>query len=568
MKKYLLTLGLIALTAVGTSALRAADTNAMGTMAPATNAAAPAAPAATNAPAASGAPAWASLTNAPTTEQRLESLEAYFQNSDPTAPYTDTNGNWTANFGLGPSIINTNLSNSTGRSFGFPGAGHNAWLLTSTALVLFMTLPGLALFYGGLVRKKNILSVCAQCFLITGLTTILWVICSYGMIFGGTGGLHGGATPGSGMIWGMAYTQGEAGHDWIPGIMGNPAVAWMFKGVTSAPNPGYSYWVSENVYSMFQLMFAIITPALILGSIAERMKFKAILVFMTLWILLIYNTQGHMVWGVNGIMNGCWNADAKIKGLDFAGGTVVHMSSGWSGLVLCIILGRRLGFGKENFAPHSVVLTFIGASMLWVGWYGFNSGSAVAGDVIAANAFTTTTIATAVASFVWPMWEWIVKGKPSVVGFSSGAVAGLVLITPACGYVLPSGALWIGLIAGTIPWFFCYKVKGWLGMDDALDAWSVHGVGGTCGAILTGMFARQAANPNLATNLRKYVTDSLFQPQLWEQIKTVLCSLVLFIVGTIIIAYITKLLVGLRPTEEVERAGLDEMEHGEPGYHE
>jgi Amt family ammonium transporter len=388
------------------------------------------------------------------------------------------------------------------------------------------------------------------------------------MIFGGTGGLHGGATPGSGMIWGMAYTQGEAGHDWIPGIMGNPAVAWMFKGVTSAPNPGYSYWVSENVYSMFQLMFAIITPALILGSIAERMKFKAILVFMTLWILLIYNTQGHMVWGVNGIMNGCWNADAKIKGLDFAGGTVVHMSSGWSGLVLCIILGRRLGFGKENFAPHSVVLTFIGASMLWVGWYGFNSGSAVAGDVIAANAFTTTTIATAVASFVWPMWEWIVKGKPSVVGFSSGAVAGLVLITPACGYVLPSGALWIGLIAGTIPWFFCYKVKGWLGMDDALDAWSVHGVGGTCGAILTGMFARQAANPNLATNLRKYVTDSLFQPQLWEQIKTVLCSLVLFIVGTIIIAYITKLLVGLRPTEEVERAGLDEMEHGEPGYHE
>jgi Amt family ammonium transporter len=203
-----------------------------------------------------------------------------------------------------------------------------------------------------------------------------------------------------------------------------------------------------------------------------------------------------------------------------------------------------------------------------VGWYGFNSGSAVAADVIAANAFTTTTIATAVASFVWPMWEWIVKGKPSVVGFSSGAVAGLVLITPACGYVLPSGALWIGLIAGTIPWFFCYKVKGWLGMDDALDAWSVHGIGGTCGAILTGMFARQAANPNLATNLSKYVTDSLFQPQLWEQIKTVCCSLVLFIVGTIIIAYITKLLVGLRPTEEVERAGLDEYEHGEPGYHE
>jgi hypothetical protein len=226
-----------------------------------------------------------------------------------------------------------------------------------------------------------------------------------------------------------------------------------------------------------------------------------------------------MVWGVNGYMNGCWNANATIQGLDFAGGTVVHMSSGWSGLVLCIILGKRIGFGKENFTPHSIVLTYIGASMLWVGWYGFNSGSAVAGDIISANAFTTTTLATAVGSFVWPMWEWIVKGKPSVLGFCSGAVAGLVLITPACGYVLPSGAMWIGIAAGTIPWFFCYKVKGWLGMDDALDAWSVHGIGGMCGAIMTGMFARNAANPNLATNLSKYVTDKIFQPQLMGAVE-------------------------------------------------
>ncbi len=559
MKRILLTVALIATTALGTFT-SSAQTNAMApTNAPAM--------AATNAPAAaSSAPAWAAITNAPTTEQRLESIEAYFQNGDPTGPYTDTNGNWTVNFSLGPTIINTNLFNSTGRNFAFPGAGHNAWLLASTALVLFMTLPGLALFYGGLVRKKNVLSVLAQCFLITGLTTILWVICSYGMIFGGTGGLHGGATPGAAAAWGMTYTQGEAGHDWIAGIMGNPAVCWMFKGVTSAPNPGYSYWVSENVYSMFQLMFAIITPALIVGSIAERMKFKAIFVFMTLWILLIYNTQGHMVWGVNGIMNGCWNADAKIKGLDFAGGTVVHMSSGWSGLILCIILGKRLGYPKEPMPPHSIVLTYIGASMLWVGWYGFNSGSAVAGDVIAANAFTTTTIATAVGSFVWPMWDWVVKGKPTVLGFCSGAVAGLVLITPACGYVLPSGALWIGVAAGTIPWFFCNKVKGWLGMDDALDAWSVHGIGGMCGAIMTGMFARQIANPNLATNLSKTVTDSIFQPQVVEQLKTVGVSLVLFIVGTIVIAYITKMLVGLRPTEEVEIAGLDIAEHGEEGY--
>jgi len=542
MKRILLTLALVATTVLSVYTLRADDTNAP--VMAATNAA-PAMAASTNAVA-----AW--TTNAPTSEQRLESVEAYFANTDPTATYKDTNGNWTVNFALGASIINTNLINSQGNYVSYPGAGHNAWLLASTALVLFMTLPGLALFYGGLVRKKNVLSVLAQCFLITGLTTILWYICSYGMIFGG----DGTATGPLGMT-----------NDWIKGIVGNPKVCWMFNGVTSAPNPGYSYWVSENVYSMFQLMFAIITPALIVGSIAERMKFKAICVFMTLWILIVYNTQGHMVWGVNGYMNGCWNANATIHGLDFAGGTVVHMSSGWSGLVLCIILGKRIGYPKEPMPPHSIVLTYIGASMLWVGWYGFNSGSAVAGDIISANAFTTTTLATAVGSFVWPMWDWIVKGKPTVLGFCSGAVAGLVLITPACGYVLPSGAMWIGIAAGTIPWFMCYKVKGWLGMDDALDAWSVHGVGGMCGAIMTGMFARNAANPNLAVNLSKYVTDKIFQPQLIEQLKTVVVSLVLFIVGTIVIAYITKALVGLRPTEEIEIAGLDIAEHGEEGYH-
>ncbi|MGC9941553.1 MAG: ammonium transporter [Verrucomicrobiota bacterium] len=542
MKKHLLTLALMAATALGAFTARADDTNAAATNAPA---------ATTNAPAVA-APAAPPLTNGPSVEQRLESVEAYFQNSDPTATYKDTNGNWTVNFGLGASIINTNLSNSTGSYVSFPGAGHNAWLLTSTALVLFMTLPGLALFYGGMVRKKNVLSVLAQCFLITGLVTILYIICGYGMIFGG----DGTATGPLGMT-----------NDWIKGIVGNPKVCWMFSNVTSAPNPGYSYWVSENVYAMFQMMFAIITPALIVGSIAERMKIKAILVFITLWMFVVYFTQGHMVWGVNGLMNGCWNANATIKGLDFAGGTVVHMTSGWTGLILCIIIGKRLGFGKENFTPHSIVLTYIGASMLWVGWYGFNSGSAVAADVIAANAFTTTTIATAVASFVWPMWEWIVKGKPSVLGFCSGAVAGLVLITPACGYVLPSGSIWIGVAAGTIPWFFCYKVKGWLGMDDSLDAWGVHGIGGMTGAIMTGMFARQAANPNLATNLSKYVTDNLFQPQLIEQLKTVGVTLLLVFVGTIFCAYVTKLLVGLRVSEEVEMSGLDIPEHGEEGYH-
>jgi Amt family ammonium transporter len=547
MKKYLLTLGLIAATALCVTKLRADDTNSAATNAPAagTNAMA----VATNAAAATPA-----LTNGPSIEQRLESIEAYFQNGDPTAPYHDTNGNWTVNFALGPgSIINTNLMNSQAANVAYPGAGHNAWLLTSTALVLFMTLPGLALFYGGMVRKKNVLSVLAQCFLITGLTTILWVICSYGMIFGGDGTTTGPL----GMV-----------HDLWYGIIGNPKICWMFGNVTSAPNPGYSYWVSENVYAMFQLMFAVITPALILGSIAERMKFKAIFVFMTLWILLIYNTQGHMVWGVNGIMNGVWNANAKIHAMDFAGGTVVHMTSGYTALVLCLILGKRKGWGKENFAPHSLVLTFIGTGMLWVGWYGFNSGSAVAADVIAANAFTTTTIATAIASFVWPMWEWIVKGKPSVLGFCSGAVAGLVVITPACGYVTPQGSIWIGIAAGTICWFMCYKVKSWFGYDDALDTFGVHAIGGTTGAIMTGMLARNSVNSNFATNMSKYVTDNLFQPLVWEQCKAVAITIVLSVVGTIVIAYITKVLVGLRPTEEVEVVGLDESEHGELGYHE
>ena len=537
MKRYLLTIALIAVTAFGAFTSRADDTNAP---AAANNAVAVAAAPATNAP----PPPPASL------DQRVASLEAYISNGDPTAPLKDTNGNIAVT-----SPIMSSLSNSLGSTYTYPGPGHNAWLLTSTALVLFMTLPGLALFYGGLVRKKNVLSVLAQCFLITGLVTILYVICGYGMIFGGAGG----AT--------------AMKLDWIYGIVGDPHVCWMFKNVTSAPNPGYSYWVSENVYAMFQMMFAIITPALIIGSIAERMKFKAIFVFITLWMFVVYFTQGHMVWGVYGLMNGCWNGDAKIHGLDFAGGTVVHMTSGWTGLILCLILGKRLGFPKANFTPHSIVLTYIGTGMLWVGWYGFNSGSAVAADIVAANAFTTTTIATAVGSFVWPMWDWIVKGKPTVLGFCSGAVAGLVLITPACGYVLPSGAIWIGIAAGTIPRFFCYKVKAWLGYDDALDTFGVHGIGGLCGAIMTGMLARNAANPNLATFLsnsklsKVYVTDSWFQPQLIEQLKTVGVTLVLVIVGTIVCAYITKVLVGLRPTEEVEMAGLDINEHGEEGYH-
>ncbi len=517
MKKYLLTLGLLAVTALSVCTLRAADTNTMATntMAAATT---------TNAPAPAPLPA-ASL------DQRVASLEAYISNGDPTASLKDTNGNIVVT-----SPIMSSLSNSTGSTYTYPGAGHNAWLLTSTALVLFMTLPGLGLFYGGMVRKKNVLSVLAQCFLITGLVTILWVFVGYGMIFGGTGA--------------------AAKEDVISGWVGSPMICWLLNNVTSAPNPNYSYWVSENVYCMFQLMFAIITPALIIGAIAERMKFKAIFVFMTLWMLIVYFTQGHAVWGINGAMNGVWNAAAKIHAMDFAGGTVVHMTSGYSALTLCLILGKRKGWGKENFAPHSLVLTFVGTAMLWVGWYGFNSGSAVAGDVIAANAFTTTTIATAIASFVWPMWEWIVKGKPSVLGFCSGAVAGLVVITPACGYVTPQGSIWIGLAAGTICWFMCFKVKSWFGYDDALDTFGVHGIGGAAGAILTGVFA-----------INEYGgTSGLIEgngAQVINQLIGVGIVVVYDVIVTLIILKVIDLVIGLRVSEEVERDGLDFALHGE-----
>jgi ammonium transporter, Amt family len=447
----------------------------------------------------------------PTIEDRVTDLEAYV-----------TNGS-----------RQTNAATALATS---PGPGHNAWQMTSTALVLFMTLPGLALFYGGLVRRKNVLSVLAQCLGIAGLVTILWCVCGYSLSF------HSGTSVFGGLQWSF------------------------LNGVDSTPNTDYGGWVSHNVFSMYQLMFAIITPALIIGAIAERMKFAAILAFVTIWMFVVYFPLAHMVWGIDGLMNGVWNANAKIKAIDFAGGTVVHMSSGWSALILCLILGKRMGFGKQPMAPHNMVLCMVGTGMLWVGWYGFNAGSAVAADGVAANAFTTTTLATAVASFVWPMVEWMLKGKPSVLGFCSGAVAGLVVITPACGFVTPAGALVIGVAAGVVPFFFCYKVKHWFGYDDALDTFGVHAVGGTLGAFLTGVLARASANPNLATNLKDYITGSVFQPLVFEQIKAIALTLLLAVVGTTVIAFALKAVMGLRPVEDVELSGLDIAEHGEEGY--
>jgi Amt family ammonium transporter len=279
-------------------------------------------------------------------------------------------------------------------------------------------------------------------------------------------------------------------------------------------------------------------------------------------MFVVYFPLAHMVWGIDGWMNGVWNAKAVIKAVDFAGGTVVHMSSGWSALILCIILGPRLGFGKTPMPPHSMVLCMVGTGMLWVGWYGFNAGSAVAADGVAANAFMTTTLATAVASFVWPMMEWFTRGKPSILGFCSGAVAGLVVVTPACGFINASGAMVIGLFAGVVPWFFCWKVKGWFGYDDALDTFGVHAVGGTMGAFLTGVLATADVNANLNTNLKDIVGKGLWI----EQLKAIGVTLALAVVGTVVIAYIVKATIGLRPTAEGEQEGLDLSDHGEEGY--
>jgi Amt family ammonium transporter len=462
----------------------------------------------------------------PTLEQRVAGLEAALNNADPTGVLKDKDGNIPA--GL------------TTASVGVSAPGHNGWMMTCSALVLFMTLPGLALFYGGLVRRKNVLSVLAQCLGISGLVTILWWAFGYSLVFG---------------------------KSFNSGILGGSEFFFL-NGVTSAPNTDYAYWVSHNVFSMYQLMFAIITPGLIIGAIAERMKFTSIMLFVALWMFVVYFPLAHMVWGISGYMNGVWNAGtatyaaAGIKAIDFAGGTVVHMSSGWSALVLCIILGKRIGFGKEKMAPHSMVLCMVGTGMLWVGWYGFNAGSAVAADGVAANAFMTTTLAAATAGFVWGLIELIFRKHASILGICSGIVAGLVVITPATGFVNASGAMVIGVLAAVVPYIFVTLIKAKFGYDDALDTFGVHAVGGTLGAFLTGVLATADVNANLLTNLKDYVGKSLWL----EQLKAIGLTLALSVLATIVLAYIVKAVIGLRPTPEVERMGLDINEHGEEGY--
>ncbi len=425
------------------------------------------------------------------------------------------------------------VTNGTPKALVSPGPGHNAWMMTSSALVLFMTLPGLALFYGGLVRRKNVLSVMAQCLGCAGFVTVLWWLVGYSFTF----------DSGSPFLGGLRFA--------------------LLRGVGAAPNANYGAWVSQSVFSMYQLMFAIITPALIVGAIAERMKYSALMAFLVGWMFIVYFPLAHMIWGIDGLMNGVWNPNAGIRAIDFAGGTVVHMSSGWSALVLCLMVGKRRGFGQRAFYPHSLVLTMIGTGMLWVGWYGFNAGSAVAADGIAANAFMATTLATAVGCVTWPAIEWATRGKPTVLGLCSGAVAGLVVITPASGFVTASGAVIIGLLAGTVPYLAVTKLKSILGYDDALDTFGIHGIGGTLGALVTGFLATPDANPNLNTNLADIVGKSLWL----EQLKAMALTLALATAGTYVIATVVKRLIGLRPDLEGEEDGLDLVDHGEAGYH-
>jgi Amt family ammonium transporter len=457
---------------------------------------------------------------APTVEQRLAAIEAYLANGDPTVALRDGHG-------AVPAGLTTPAES-------VPGPAHNTWMMLSAALVILMTLPGLGLFYGGLVRTKNVLSVIAWCFGITSWVTVLWWAVGYSLVFG--------KNFGSGVLGGSEF--------------------FFFRGVGSAANPDYSFWVSHNVFAMFQLAFAIITPAVLIGAVVERMKFAAVMAFSTLWLLLVYCPLAHMVWGVNGAMNGLVNAKASIQAVDFAGGMVVEMASGYSALVLCLFVGRRLGYGKTPMPPHSLVACVTGTGLLWFGWYGFNAGSAVAADAIAANAFTTTTLAAGVAAGVWGLLEYLVRRKASVLGFCSGAVAGLVTITPACGFVDASGAMVCGLLGGAVPFFVCTKIKAWLKYDDALDVFGVHGVGGTVGLILTGFLASPAANPNLANNLKLVVGHTLWM----EQAKGIAVTLLLAAGGTAVIAWIVDRVMGLRATVETETEGLDVNEHGEEAY--
>jgi Amt family ammonium transporter len=414
----------------------------------------------------------------------------------------------------------------------------NAWMLTSSALVLMMTGPGLALFYGGLVRKKNVLGTMMQSFALMAVVTVLWGLFGFSLSFGSGNSFIGG--------WHNVFLHG----------------------VGATPDPDYAGTIPLQTFMVYQLMFAIITPGLIAGAFAERMKFSAMLVFMILWSVLVYDPMAHMVWGKGGLLNAALGG--RFPTLDFAGGTVVHVTSGVSALVCALYLGRRVGYPKEPMPPHSVVLSFIGACLLWVGWFGFNAGSALSAGSLATSAFVATHFAAAAAALGWAGAEWLRNGKPSTLGAISGAVAGLVAITPAAGFVSPMPALLIGLIAGVFCYWMVAKVKAKFGYDDSLDAFGVHGAGGTLGALLTGVFASSVVNPifkdaqgnTLASGVREGNAH-----QLLNQLVGVAIAWGLAIVGTLVILKVVDITIGLRVSEEEEVQGLDLSQHGEEGYY-
>ena len=466
----------------------------------------------------------APVPSTPTLEQRVAYAEAERSNSDPSAT------------GIAPSA----------------SPAHTAWMMVSAALVLFMTLPGLVLFYGGLVRQKNVLSMAALCLGITALISVIWWAFGYSLVFGKSFAAEG-ASP--------------LAHALSPFLGGTEF--FFLRDVGGAPNTDYAYWVPQNVFCIFQLTFAIITPVLIFGASAERMKFTSAMLFAFLWFLLVYIPLTHMAWGATGLLNGVWNAKAAVPAIDFAGGMVVEMACGWSALVLCLILGKRHGYGREPMMPHSMVLAAVGTGILWVGWYGFNAGSALAADGIAANAFLTTTLAGATASLVWPLIEFLRQGKPSVLGFCSGAVAGLVGITPACGFVTAGGAVIVGAAAGAISYLACTTIKRAFRYDDTLDVFGVHGVSGTIGLLLAGLLACASANPNLLSGVAEAngLKAALQGGSLWlVQLKAIGITLLLVLPATLLVTLVVKWTVGLRPGGEIESQGLDIHDHGEEGY--
>jgi ammonium transporter, Amt family len=429
--------------------------------------------------------------------------------------------------------LNEKLAQLDQRVTAAQSSADNSWMLVSAALVLLMTGPGLALFYGGLVRRKNMLATMMQSFMLMAVISVLWALVGYSLAFGGNGPVIGGFE-----------------HAFL-------------RGVGAEPNPDYAGTIPQATFMIYQLMFAIITPALITGATAERMKFSGTVLFLTLWFLVVYAPLAHMVWGKGGLLNAALGG--KFPTLDFAGGTVVHISSGVSALVCALYLGKRTGFPKQPMPPHSLVLSFVGACLLWVGWFGFNAGSALAASSLATSAFMATHFATAAAAISWSLAEWFKNGRASALGAISGAVAGLVAITPAAGFVAPMPALVIGFIAGLVCYFMVTKIKSIFGYDDALDAFGVHGAGGTIGALLTGIFAQQVVNPIFGAGKPVGGLDGHWS-QVGNQLVGVLIAWGFALVGTLILLKITDMLTGLRVTPEQEIEGLDISQHGEEAY--